>query len=206
MSFEDEPIDEVGDALGLTIEVLADSIGDMKAATAQALDDSRYDTVRRATDRLEELETFLTKVRALHDEWMNSAGFGGPAVSPPIEDKERAEPGHPTDEQTRTYHGRVARGTRTPEPAFRRPLLEVLVDAGGSLPTSEALDRVGEHMGDHLNDVDRQTLPSDPRQVRWRNTAQWSRNILADEGYIDRSVRGVWRITDAGREWLARQS
>lgn len=61
-------------------------------------------------------------------------------------------------------------------------------------------------MADRFTEVDRETLPSDGLTLRWRNTAQWARNTLADHGYIDRSVRGVWTITPAGRAWLERRS
>jgi restriction system protein len=38
---------------------------------------------------------------------------------------------------------------------------------------------------------------------RWRNTAQWARNSLREEGLIrDDSPRGIWEITDKGRQWL----
>ena len=106
------------------------------------------------------------------------------------------------DQDGRTYLGRVARGSRTPEPAFRVPILAVLIEAGGSLPMRDAIDKVGDLMAAELNEVDRQSLPSDEHAVRWRNTAKWARNNMADEGLLDRSTRGVWAITDAGRAWM----
>lgn len=102
--------------------------------------------------------------------------------------------------------GRIKRGTKTSEAAFREPILRTLVDAGGSMSVSECLDALGVRMADQFNSVDYQVLPSDQRTLRWRNTAQWARNELADQGLIDRSVRGVWAITDAGREWLERRT
>jgi hypothetical protein len=38
---------------------------------------------------------------------------------------------------------------------------------------------------------------------RWRNTAQWARNDLREQGLIrDDTPRSVWEITDKGRQWL----
>jgi restriction system protein len=38
---------------------------------------------------------------------------------------------------------------------------------------------------------------------RWRCTAEWMRNSLREEGLIpDDSPRGIWEITDKGRQWL----
>jgi len=74
------------------------------------------------------------------------------------------------------------------------------------MSASEALDAVGQRMSDRFTEVDLQVLPSDAKTLRWRNTAQWSRNVLADDGHIDRSVRGIWTITESGLAWLERRS
>lgn len=36
----------------------------------------------------------------------------------------------------------------------------------------------------------------------WTNTIQWARLELVHRGYLDKTTRGVWRLTDAGRQWL----
>ena len=46
------------------------------------------------------------------------------------------------------------------------------------------MDRVYELMKDQLNDYDHTVLPSDGATPRWRNTAQWARNTLREEGLI----------------------
>jgi hypothetical protein len=105
---------------------------------------------------------------------------------------------------TRRNLGRVARGAKTSEPAFYRPILQVLVDRSGSARMSEVLDEIERCMGASFTDVDRRTLPSDPRQVRWRNTAQWSRNALVQAGLMERPRRwGFWEVSEDGRKWLA---
>ena len=46
-------------------------------------------------------------------------------------------------------------------------------------------------------------LASDGVTPRWRNTAQWARNSLREQGLIrPDSPRGVWVVSDAGRAWL----
>jgi len=55
------------------------------------------------------------------------------------------------------------------------------------------------------NTTDRQPLPSCPNTVRWRNTAQWSRNSLVQEGLMKAdSSWGIWKISDRGGEALKR--
>ena len=46
-----------------------------------------------------------------------------------------------------------------------------------------------------------QKLPSSG-VIRWENTAQWVRFYLVRQGYLSKdSPRGVWEITDKGREY-----
>jgi hypothetical protein len=93
--------------------------------------------------------------------------------------------------------GRVARGVRTPQSAFRQPLLRVLYESGGTGKMSEVVDRVGEIMSAHLNEVDRQKLATG--EIRWRNAVQWKRNEMVKEGFLKKdSPRGVWELTAKG--------
>lgn len=81
------------------------------------------------------------------------------------------------------------------------PILRVLEAAGGEAGTREVVDAVGAVLGPRLTDTDREELPSGG--FRWRNRVQWARNALCERGLLDRDApRGVWRLTDAGREAL----
>jgi restriction endonuclease Mrr len=44
-----------------------------------------------------------------------------------------------------------------------------------------------------------------PVQTIWENRVHWARQWLVQKGLIDKRVRGVWQITDEGRDWLHRQ-
>jgi hypothetical protein len=86
---------------------------------------------------------------------------------------------------------------KTPSWAFYGPIVKVLREAGGELPTKEAVDRVGKNLGEAFTAADLVTLASG--EVRWRNAARWARNDLADRGVIDRKVpTGVWRLSGSG--------
>uniref|UniRef100_A0A7C3EZC1 Restriction system protein Mrr-like N-terminal domain-containing protein n=1 Tax=candidate division WOR-3 bacterium TaxID=2052148 RepID=A0A7C3EZC1_UNCW3 len=44
-------------------------------------------------------------------------------------------------------------------------------------------------------------MASDPETIRWRNAAQWARYNMVKQGWLkSNSPRGVWEITEAGRE------
>ena len=88
---------------------------------------------------------------------------------------------------------RARKGEKTPIEQFYTPLVRVLKDAGGKLPANEAIERVGQLMAEHLNDVDRSRLPSG--EVRWRNTVRWASQRLQQEGKLDKkSTWGIWKL------------
>ncbi len=88
---------------------------------------------------------------------------------------------------------------RTPQEAYRNPILQVLHEMGGRGRTNEVLDNVGELMRDDLNVADLDYLPSG-NDIRWRNAAQWERQVMVDEGLLKKdSHRGIWELTDEGR-------
>jgi hypothetical protein len=102
---------------------------------------------------------------------------------------------------------RLERGLRTREDAFRVPILQALVQLGGSAPVTEVMNKVSDLMKNQLNEYDRSSLPSTPASPRWRNTAQWARNAMVREGLLaSDSPRGTWEITEEGERWLATQT
>ena len=88
---------------------------------------------------------------------------------------------------------------RTPQEAYRNPILQVLHKMGGWGRTKEVLDNVGELMRDDLIIADLDYLPSG-NDIRWRNAAQWERQVMVDKGLLKKdSLRGIWELTDKGR-------
>lgn len=164
------------------IEVVANSV---KQEGASAFHEGNYERVRQIIEDATRLAEFRAKVKDLQKEWQKKF----PDVS-----EEKTE---------RDYQGRLPRGLRTPDDAFREPILRSLMDLGGSAEMNAVLDRVSERMGDQLNEYDAQPLKSDPNSIRWRNTAQWCRHSLVQDGLMKSdSPRGVWEISEAGRKAL----
>ncbi len=57
-------------------------------------------------------------------------------------------------------------------------------------------------MKDKLNEYDYQVL-SFNNTVRWKNTAQWCRNTMVQEGLLNSdSPKGIWEISKKGIEYL----
>ena len=104
----------------------------------------------------------------------------------------------------KTRRSRLAKG-RTDQSAFLIPILEVLKEAGGSAEVKQVMQRLESKMKEHLKSVDYQKLKSG--QVRWKNTVQWARNELVADGHLSKdSPRGVWEITEKGRERLKKSA
>lgn len=191
-----EPVDEVITALHLVLDALEDVAEEVKEAARHSLEEERLDDLARQSARISEIRDFAESVGELRHRWSSS--------NHPT-DGQRADESGGSEGPSRTYLGRVPRGTRTPEVAFRRPILEVLVELGGSGSIQDVLDRVGERLDGQLRPIDFEPLPSTPDTLRWRNTAQWSRNELVRTGLMEPvRTRGVWEISAAGRAWLER--
>lgn len=114
------------------------------------------------------------------------------------------------DEATRAERrnlGRLQRGVRTPEDIFRVPILQTILAMGGSGRVRDVLAQVEASMRGTLTEVDYEPLPSTPNTTRWYNTAQWARNSMAREGLLrEDSPRGVWEITESGKQYLKTHS
>lgn len=77
------------------------------------------------------------------------------------------------------------------------PLLDALRRLGGSGTPDEVVEQIAQDLG--LSDeVQNDLLPSG--QPRYRNQVAWARFYLVREGLLDSSKRGVWSLTERGRE------
>lgn len=96
---------------------------------------------------------------------------------------------------------RAQAGTILADGEYELPILEILDEREGRAPTSEVLDALGERLGDKLMPADHLTLASG--DIRWRNRAQFVRLRLIQRGDMrEGSPRGLWEITDQGRDRL----
>ena len=153
-----------------------------------------FDKASDAEKRAERLRALHRKVRKLQKEWE--------ALRITERINKRAEV-LSERASSRAIRGRLARGLRTPEGAFRKPILQALVEFGGSAPAHTVLARVEQMVKQQLSQYDYEPVPSSPREIRWWNTARWCRKILVNEGFLKSdSPRGIWEITELGRREL----
>ncbi len=78
------------------------------------------------------------------------------------------------------------------------PLIQALKDLGGSATPKEAIDKIAEN-----ENVDEETLTETRGKnnlKKFDNEVQWARNYLNYAGIIDKSKRGVWTLTEQGKQ------
>lgn len=158
---------------------------------AEALKRGDYDKAQEAIAKAKRLADLRDRVKALQKEWNTLFASQETVVK---------------RQKARKKRERLQRGLRTPEDAFRLPILETLEELGGRGTVAEVLERVEAKMKSNLNRCDYEPLPSSG-VIRWRNTAQWCRNTLVKEGLMKSdSPRGIWEISEKGREFLRNRS
>jgi hypothetical protein len=95
-------------------------------------------------------------------------------------------------------------GGLLPEGEYWAPILELLEEAGGGARGSDVIDALEGRLSGSLGPKDRDVL--DMGEVRWRNRARFARLRMKERGLISSdSPRGIWEITDVGRDYLMDQ-
>jgi hypothetical protein len=90
----------------------------------------------------------------------------------------------------------------TPVYEYWPAILESLVEFGGRAQRDKVITLVGEKLESKLTAADKQLLKSG-MDVRWKNRVAWQRLNMVKQGLLrENSPRGIWEITDAGRQWL----
>lgn len=82
----------------------------------------------------------------------------------------------------------------TPPAEFVPHVMAVLEEAGGSLPTDDALARIEQRVGDDLRPGDHERTPQG--ELRWRTAARKARRELVQEGRLSADQPGVWQLND----------
>jgi hypothetical protein len=99
---------------------------------------------------------------------------------------------------------RAQSGTILPHEGYELPILAIVDEHGGRAPTREVLDELGKRLERDLMPADYEKLASG--DIRWRNRAQFVRLRLIERGDMAKdSPRGLWEITDQGRDRLVAQ-
>ncbi len=179
-------------AFEILLEEIGKVIEEVNQSGARAFADGKLDIAKQLLSQAQTLTDFRSDVLSLRERWDRLYAVQDEEVKAIVSKRDS---------------GRLKKGLRTKETLYYVPILEALSEMGGRGEIGEVLDRVYGIMRSYLKPVDKEPLPSDPNTPRWRNAACWARNSMVKEGLLrNDSPRGVWEITDAGRQWLQRNS
>jgi len=176
---------EVNTAFEILLEEIEEVFNTISKEGEESFKAQDFDKANTLIEYGKRLKDFREKVKTLQREWQTIFS-------------ERI----PTRRQKRQTKERLERGLRTPEESYVMPILESIIELGGKAEMKDVLNLVHEKMKNILNSYDYEPLPSNPKQKRWENTAQWARNTMVNEGLLAKdSPRGIWEITDKGRKF-----
>jgi SeqA protein. len=88
------------------------------------------------------------------------------------------------------------RRVKTPQSAFREPILKILQKHGGKADRMRVLKELENIMNEKLTDFDRSDISSGT--VRWQKSAEWEVRVMREQGLLKQTheePRGVWALT-----------
>lgn len=197
---------QVRAAFDMLLEELSNSYDALAQDLTPAAQRSDHEAVANISGRLVKVDSLRRKISELRQEWdtiptplvdlvasESHAGHETTVVSP----QQSINPG---SNSPRVVTSRLDPGVKTPNPDYERPILETLVEMGGSGKSRLVLNQVERKMRHRLNAYDYEPTPSKEKVPRWRESAEWCRNAMVRKhGYLrSGSPRGIWEITDLG--------
>jgi hypothetical protein len=83
---------------------------------------------------------------------------------------------------------------------FEMPLLQAIVKLGGKAKTKDVYPEVEQIMGLMPAKFPEEYEAYQKGQIKWKNKTAWGREYLKRKGQLDGTERGVWKITEMGRD------
>jgi hypothetical protein len=109
-------------------------------------------------------------------------------------------------DRTAPMPSKIARAPRSsllPLQEFELAILRAVSEAGGEASRSILLEVLGQTLENRLTDLDREPLISG--KLRWQTRVDQARNGLVKRGLLESSHPGIWKLTEAGNEYLDRR-
>lgn len=175
--------DDVNKAFDDLLGALNDEKNNLSKEGKDAMELGDFKKSKIISEMGEKVDKFYKRIKELKGEWQNI--FSESLNLKLIEKRTK-----------------LKKGLRTKEEEYYLPILEALIELGGSAKMANVLEKVYEKMRNKLNNYDLEPLQSDPKQIRWKNSAQWARNSMVKKGFLSsKTPKGVWEITQKGREY-----
>lgn len=82
------------------------------------------------------------------------------------------------------------------------PLLHLIYTLGGEVKPEDTYRPLAEYFS--LSEEEQNELLPSGISKKWENRVQWARFHLTKKGFLDGSIRGIWKITEKGKKELER--
>jgi restriction system protein len=79
---------------------------------------------------------------------------------------------------------------------YFQPVIDALIELGGSGRPTEVKERIAENLNISEDEQEEQIASG---MSRFSNKVDWARFYLVKAGFIDASTRGIWNLTEKGR-------
>ncbi len=96
---------------------------------------------------------------------------------------------------------RRERGEKTPQDAYRTPILRILLRHRGRADRAQVLRELEHDLRNVLTDFDRRDIKSGT--IRWQKSAEWEVSVMRQQGILlsqADSPRGVWCLSPLGEK------
>lgn len=113
--------------------------------------------------------------------------------SPKYQTEKKADPVTP-----KTH---VGEKDKTPQAAFREPILKILLKFGGKGDRIRVLNELEKIMDNQLTEFDRRDIHSGT--IRWQKSAEWEVRVMRIQHLlkaVHEAPRGVWALTPKGHD------
>lgn len=99
---------------------------------------------------------------------------------------------------------KTSNGKKTPQYAFRDPIIKILKNLGGQGSRTQVLKELESIMAEQLTDFDKSDISSGT--VRWQKSAEWEVRVMREQQIlkpVSPALRGVWELTEKGYKTTA---
>lgn len=181
-------------AFDLLLDTISEELLDWNQVGAQAFTRGDYAEVDQIRAGVVTINNFRQRIEMLREEWQAAVSLL-PLTNELVDAEDRSDS---QDDDATTG--------ATPMKAYMIPVLQALVQLGGSARSVEVQMAVETIMRNRLTAADYVPQPNDHMLPKWRNNTRFARSALVKQGLMVKQSRGWWMISEAGRAHLqARQ-
>jgi restriction system protein len=165
------------------------TIEDLNNEAAKDIQQGNYSKAEGIINQCKQLQAIQQKLKAVEDE----------LIEKDLIDKQKDD----IPKQKERESERISRGKRTSHYLFIQPLLQALVNLGGSGTPSQVEKEAFPLLKPILTEFEFTTLASSGNKPRWVHRLHWTRYRQVKAGLLlANSPKGLWEISEAGRKRL----